>query len=158
VALWQFVTFTLLIGALLVCLSVIIRRLGCADARLNRIEEALLAKFRSIDSTDTRAADAKPEVSAGQEGGGDYLTMRDLRQLSSRTTRSGSSGSTIAVSERRDFVLPSSEIRDASPTGGGRPSPLSYDPPSDDSVAKKNRDMMLFLSNQRRRRRARLGY
>jgi hypothetical protein len=206
VALWQFITFTVLIGALLVYLRVIIRRLGCADARLNRIEEALLAKSRSIDSADTRAAEAKPEVSGGQEGRGDYLTIRDLRQLSSRATRS-TSRNTTAVSVRQDALkttrglirsgatpgrggsvaiasesaealkargeqlsshgmrpltvnsVPASlESRDAPATNSGWPSPPSYRLPSDDSVVKRNRDMTLFLNNQRRRRRARLGY
>jgi hypothetical protein len=89
VALWQVITFTVLIGALLVYLSVSIRRLGCADARLKRTEEALLAKIRSIESAETRAAEAKPEVSSGLEGR-DYLTIRDLRQLSSRATQRSS--------------------------------------------------------------------
>jgi hypothetical protein len=237
VALWQFITFTVLIGALLVYASVITRRLGCADARLNRIEEVLLTKSSSFASADTQAAESKSEVSGGQEGRGRALTIGDLRQLSSRTTRP-SSWSSVAVSERRDApntprglmrsrgatteregsvaigsesgeaprarreqlsfhgtrpltlncaptssasrdtpatsseppslltveavsgdsAATTSASRDAQATNSGSQSPPSYRLPSDDSVDKKNRDMMLFLSSQRRRRRARLAY
>ena len=292
-ALWQFITFTALLGALLVYAGVITRRLGCADARLNRIEEALLAKSGSIESADTRATEARPEVasrasqanpevatraneanpevSSGKEGRRGYLTIHDLRarseQLNSRAARSSSRNS-VAVPERRDALkamrglmespgttpegnsvvissesreapatsselvnpptmgavngdfeaavslesreapatsseplnlptmgavngdseaaslesrdapatnsepvnLPTMEVangdseaaslesRDASATNSDRQSPPRHRPVSDDSVAKKNRDIAVFLSNQRRRRRARLGY
>jgi hypothetical protein len=209
VALWQFIAFTVLIGALLVNAWVIARRLGGANTRLSRIEQAVLAKTTSIHSADSQADAAKPEVSGGQESGGGYLTIHDLRQLSSRATRSGNRNS-IAVSERRDALkttrglvrspgatserggsvaigsessealkargeqssshdtrpltvdsAPTSlESGDAPATNSGEQSPPGDRPPSDDSVAEKNRDrdMTLFLSNQRRRRRARLGY
>ena len=102
-ALWQFITFTVLIGALLVCTSVITRRLGRANTRLKRVEEILLANSRSIGSADTRAAEAKAEVSAGQEGRGGYLTIRDLRAPSSGATGSSSQNSG-AVSARGDAL------------------------------------------------------
>jgi hypothetical protein len=207
VALWQFMTFTVLIGALLIYASIITRRLGCADARLNRIEEALRANRRSIDSAETRAAGAKPEVSSGQAGRRGYLTVRDLRQLSGCATRASSRESAAvsawrdtlkatrgpvrppgATPECRGSVARGLESRDAPATSSERPkllsedavggdsvattlqaheaaatecglkSPPGYRPPSDDSVARKNRDLAIFLSNQRRRRRARLGY
>jgi hypothetical protein len=205
VALWQFITFTILIGALLVFASVITRRLGRANTRLKSIEEILLANSRSIGSADTRAVEAKAEVSGGQESRGGYLTIRDLRPPSSGATGS-SSRNFSAVAERgealktpRDHVtLPSLtperggtvpvgaprgealkarseqlssqrpltvtsvptilESRSAPATNSGRQSPPGDRPASDESVAKKNREMTLFLMNQRRRRRARLGY
>jgi hypothetical protein len=155
VALWQFVTFTVLIAALLVYAMVIARRLGRVDVRFKGIEEALLEKSRSIHSADTRAVEAKPQVSDGQEDGGGYLTMRELRQLGSRggPVRIGSQSPSTVNSVPTIF-----ESRDAPATNSGRQSPAGCDPPGDDSDAKRNRDMMLFLSNQRRRRRARLGY
>ena len=131
-ALWQFITFTALLGALLVYAGVITRRLGSADARLNRIEEALLAKSGSLESADTRVTDARPEVSevanrvseanpevstraneanpevsSGKEGRRGYLTIHDLRARSeqrySRAAHSGS-GNSVAVPERRDAL------------------------------------------------------
>jgi hypothetical protein len=287
VALWQFITFTVLIGALLVCASVITRRLGRANTRLKSIEEILLANGRSIGSADSRAAEAKAQVSGGQESRGGYLTIRDLRPPSSGATGSSSRnssgvaergdalktprdhvmlpsltperGGTVptgaprgdalitrseqlspqgtrpvtvtsvptllesrsapapnsgrqsppgAVAERGDalktprdhVMLPSLtserggtvpigaprgetlkarseqlssqgtrpltvtsvptilESRSAPAPNSGRQSPPDDRPPSDESVAKKNREMTLFLMNQRRRRRGRLGY
>ena len=206
-ALWEFVTLTVLIGALLVYAGVIARRAGRADARLKRIEDALFAKSRSVGSANTRAAESKPESSAGQEGRGSYFIIRDLRQLSAGTTRFSTRNS-ISGSEGRDTVKtthgamrspsaspqregsvansspirealkgrgarlssdgtrpltvkpvpPSLERRDVPATNGGPQSPPDCRSPGGDSVAKKNHDMTLFLSNQSRRRRARLGY
>lgn len=91
--LWQFITFVVLIAALLVYTSVITLRLGRADARLKRIEEALLFLSRSSESADSGVAEVTPppEVSDEKEVRGGYLTLRDLRvrseQMSSRTTR-----------------------------------------------------------------------
>jgi hypothetical protein len=205
VALWQFITFTILLGALFIYARVIGRRLGCVDVRLKRIEEALTAKLRSLDPADTRADEAEPDIFGGQEGRRDYLTIRDLRQLSSRATRSSTPNS-ITVPTRRDVLkttsgprtssgagrgssvaiaseigralrvrveqlsshgthplaghsVPTSlEGRDAPVTNSGLQNPPDFRPPSEDSVAKRNRDMILFFCNQRRRRRARLGY
>jgi hypothetical protein len=238
--LWQFITFTVLIGAVVVYAGVITRRLGCANARLNRIEEALLATSRPIDFADARAAESKPEVSS-EEGRVGYLTIRDLKvrseQLRSRATHSSSRNS-VGVSESQaalktrseqassrdtrplnvnsvpaslvsqapvdtsseplssavmqplsddsvgtgldsrapmetsseplssvsagstngDSVADSSQSRDAPETTSEQQSPPGHRPPSEDSAATKNRDALLFLSNQRRRRRARLGY
>jgi hypothetical protein len=50
------------------------------------------------------------------------------------------------------------ESRDAHATNSGPQGPAACRPPRDDSVAMTSRDMTLFLSAQRRRRRARLGY
>jgi hypothetical protein len=187
VALWQFITLAVLIGALLIGASVIARRLDCANAR--SIEEALLAIRRLIDSTEARAAEVKPEVSGGQPGRGGYLTLRDLRQLSSPAIRP-SSPKSIEVSESRNALItkrvlmrspgatpegegtlaissesgkaPKAPREQLSPQGTraltGNSLPPTLRPPEEDSVAKKNREMALFLSNQRRRRRARLGY
>ena len=239
-ALWQFIVFTGLIGALLVYASVLTRLLGYTNARLKRIEEALLVTALPIDFADIRAAKAKAEVS-GKEGHVGYRTIRDLKvrseQLSSSATRSSSPNS-VAVPESRealnagskqvssrgshtwngnsvstsmasrgapemvceplssparrpvssDAVATSSECRDSVEASGeslsslsagsangtsetkgsesgdtlettsGRQSPPNCRPPSEDSLAKKDRDALLMLSNQRRRRRARLGY
>jgi hypothetical protein len=236
VALWQFLTLTVLIGALLVYARIIDRRLARADSRLNRIEDDLLLKSRSIDSADARAAKAKDGVSGDQQRRGGYLTMRDLRRLSSSGTCS-SIQSSISDSEARDTLKATRGLRsssgavpqrrgsvaisadsgealtacgdqlsshaarpltnnaiptrlerlDAPPTARdplnltiealsgdsaattlgshdaprenrGWHGPHGCGPTGDDSVARKNRDMALFLSNQRRRRRARLGY
>lgn len=209
--LWQFTVLTVLIAGLLVYASILTRRLGCTNARLKRIEEALLVKDRPIEHADARAAEAEREV-PGKEGRVDYLTIRDLRvrseRLSSPATRS-SSRSSVVVPESRDeleaiseapssptmplvsgdavatssesrdpaetssellssldagpangtSVATSSESRDALETTSGRQSPPGCHPPSEDSVAKKNRDaLLIMLSSQRRRRRARLGY
>lgn len=196
-AFWQFITFIVLIGSLLGYASVISRRLGRADARLNRIEEALLAKTRSFELADALAAEAKPVVAGAQERHGGHLTIRDLRQLSSRT--SVGSGEVLTTPgeqlcahgtpsltvnpvppslQNSDAPATSSELLnlltvgavsgdptatslqggDAQATISGQQGPTVYPPPSNDSVADKNRDLLLFLSAQRRRRRARLGY
>ena len=160
-ALWQFITFAILIGALLMYAGIIARRLALADARLTRIEEALLARSQSIDSGDTVAAEAQPEVSAGKEARGPYLTLRDLRarseELSSRARRealdaqeeeSGSAESSDALAGSNESLsLPvlepvsedtagaSLEIPDV-PTPSSDPlSPPSMEPVSEESAA-----------------------
>jgi hypothetical protein len=241
VALWQFITFTVLIsvliGAILVYASIIARRLGCANARLHEIEEALNAMDRRVYSPDTAATEPKSEVSGGLHGRGRLLTIGDLRQMSSGAARSsgptsvvgseargasntprgpmklpsttpiGRGGSVAIGSESSealracgeelsspgasaltgnsvppilasraaplassellsvltldagDSVATTSAILDTGATNCDRKCPPpSHCPPSDDSAARKERDMALFLSNQRRRRRARLGY
>jgi hypothetical protein len=207
---WQFITFTVLIGALVVYASVIARRLGRANARLSRIEEALLVTSRPGGFADPRAAESESEVS-NNEGRAGYLTIRDLKarseQLRSRATHSSTRNSVAApetrdalkrtrgpklsrgaTPERGDSVAMSSESRapvetsgelssslgidpangisvaktsessDALDTTGGQQSPPSHCPPSEDPTAKKNRNALLYMSNQRRRRRAHPGY
>jgi hypothetical protein len=64
---------------------------------------------------------------------------------------------TVQVSE--DSATTSLGSSDASATNRGQHSPPpSNDPSADDPVAKKNQDMALFVRNQRRRRRMRIGY
>ena len=150
-ALWQFITLAVLIGTLLVYASVITRRLGGVNTRLNRIEEALLAKSPAIVSAAPRSAEVRTETSVGSERRGSYLTIRDLRASEPLDLPS-----MRAVSE--DSAATSLEDSEAPATNSGPENPPDDHPPTDDSAAKKNRDMMLFLSNQRRRRRARLGY
>jgi hypothetical protein len=102
---WQFITLSVLIGALLVYVGLIARRLGLADTRLHRIEEALSAQSRSVETVVERMAEAKPEAVEGKEGRGGYLTLRDLRaqgeQGSWRGADSGGRGSGAAA-ERRE--------------------------------------------------------
>ena len=104
--LWQFITFTVLIGALVVYTSVIARRLGRANARLSRIEEALLVTSRPGGFADPRAAESESEVS-NNEGRAGYLTIRDLKvrseQMRSRATHSSTRNS-VAVPENRDAL------------------------------------------------------
>jgi hypothetical protein len=238
-ALWQFITLAVLIGALLVCAIVIARRLGLADARLTRIEATLLAKSGSIDSGDVPAAEVKPEVSDGKEVRGNYLTIRDLRARSEQLSSGASpSSSWSSFAERRkalkardeplsspdtrplevdsvptslegqDALVASSEppslptmeavseesaatilespqaqatsseplnpptleavseesaatsldSHEAPATNSEQQSPPGNPPPSDDAAAKKELETVLFLRNQRRRRRARLGF
>jgi hypothetical protein len=103
---WQFITLSVLIGTLLVYAGVIARRLGLADTRLHRIEEALSAQSRSVENVVDRAAEAKPEAVDGKEGRGGYLTLRDLRaqseQGSWRGADSSGRGSSVAQTERRE--------------------------------------------------------
>jgi hypothetical protein len=103
---WQFITLSVLIGALLVYAGVIARRLGLADTRLHRIEEALSAQSRSVENVVERTAEAKPEAVDGREGRGGYLTLRDLRaqseQGSWRSADSSGRGSSVAQTERRE--------------------------------------------------------
>jgi hypothetical protein len=269
--LWQFITFTVLIGAFVVYASVIARRLGCANARLSRIEEALLVTSRPVGFADSRAADPESTVS-DNEGRAGYLTIRDLKvrseQHRARSSHSSTRSSVVvpesrdalratrgpkfsrgATPERGDLVAMSSgshealrtrseqesphgtrplnvesvpasvdgpaapvetsdetlnlltaevvrdnseatssesrapvetsselssslgvdpangnsvakiaESGEALDTTGGRQNPPSHCPPSEDLVAEKNRDALLYLSNQRRRRRAHPGY
>ena len=240
--LWQFITFTVLIGALVVYTSVIARRLGRANARLSRIEEALLVTSRPGAFADSRAAESESEVS-NNEGRAGYLTIRDLKvrseQLRSRATHSSTRNS-VAVPENRDAlkttrgpkpklsrgatpergelvakgvdspvpvetsgealsvltveavsddseatslesrapvetsselssslgvdpangipVAKTSESGDALDTAGGQQSSPSHCPPGEDPIAEKNRNALLYMSNQRRRRRAHPGY
>jgi hypothetical protein len=104
--LWQFVSFTVLIGALVVYASVIARRLGRANARLSRIEEALLVTSRPGGFADPRAAESESEVS-NNEGRAGYLTIRDLKARSeqprARATHSSARNS-AAVPESRDAL------------------------------------------------------
>lgn len=213
-ALWQFITFSGLIGAVLLYTGVITRRLGRAEARLSEIEATLLAKAHTVDSAPAPAAATKPQVPDNPENRGAYLTLRDLRVRSEQraiqgiretpkrrsdelmaaiferrhapatgseplnlpTMRAVSADSTPTSLERHDapasepLNLPtmrttseepeatSSEGREARGTHIGTESPSADRRPSDDSVAQKERDTVLFLSTQRRRRRARLGY
>jgi hypothetical protein len=69
-ALWQFTTFTVLIGAIIVYAAIITRRLSLADDRLTRMEEALLflARSGSVNAgnavnPDAPTIEAKPEIS-----------------------------------------------------------------------------------------------
>jgi hypothetical protein len=65
----------------------------------------------------------------------------------------------VLTLDARESVATTSVILDTQATNSDRKCPPPSDcPPSDDSAARKDRDMALFLSNQRRRRRARLGY
>jgi hypothetical protein len=74
--LWQFITFTGLIGALVVYSSMITRRLGAANTRLIRIEEVLIGLNHSVNLPDIRAA--KSDVSNNADRAG-FLTVRDLK-------------------------------------------------------------------------------
>ena len=104
--LWQFITFTVLIGAVVVYASVIARGLGRANARLSRIEEALLVTGRPVGFAEPRAAESESEVS-NNDGRAGYLTIRDLKvrseQLRARATHS-STRSSVAVPESRDAL------------------------------------------------------
>lgn len=60
--------------------------------------------------------------------------------------------------ENGNSVASSSESSDALNTSGELPSSPATRPMNGDSVAKKNRDALLILMSQRRRRRARQGY
>jgi len=223
--LWQFITVTALVGALVVLAGVIARKLGLANARLTRIEEALLARSLPIDAADLSAAEAKPEVPGEKEVRGPYLTLRDLRarseQLSSPasassgwncvtergeapTTTSGeqpglerppvlatdseplslptlepvSEAVAPASMESPDVPIPGSEPPNppnmepvseesaatilespaAAVPNNEQRSPAADPPSSDEDVANKERETALLLSNQRRRRRARLRF
>jgi len=92
-ALWQFITVIALVGALVVLAGVIARKLGLANARLTRIEEALLARSLPIDAADLSAAEAKPEVPGEKEVRGPYLTLRDLRARSEQLSSPASASS-----------------------------------------------------------------
>jgi hypothetical protein len=132
--LWQFITFTVLIGALVVYASVIARRLGRANARLSRIEEALLVTSRPGGFADSRVAESESEA-PNNEGRAGYLTIRDLKvrseQLRSRATHSSTRNS-AAVPESRDALRTRSE--QASPHGT-RPLNVDSVPKSVDSPA-----------------------
>jgi hypothetical protein len=170
VLLWQFIVLTVLIGGLLVCGSILTRRLGCMNARLKRIEEALLVKDRPIEHADARAAQAEGEV-PGKEGRVDYLTIRDLKvsseRLSARATRSSSRSSVVvpesrdalsttrvpmsspgATSERGDSVATSTEGPEALRTCSEQVSSVDTRPLNEDSVSTslENRDVLEAIS------------
>ena len=72
--LWQFVTFTVLIAALLVYAMVIARRLGRVDVRFKRIEEALLEKSRSLASQSKRRRKEKLKACRRLTNGPSFAT------------------------------------------------------------------------------------
>ncbi len=57
-----------------------------------------------------------------------------------------------------DAAVASLESRDALEISSGRESPSDEHACDEDWLEKKNQDVLMFLNNQRRRRRARLGY
>ena len=183
-ALWQFQVFAALIGAVLVYTSILARRVGCTNARLKRIEEAVLELDGLLRHANTRAGAATPhrEVFSG-DGRAAYLTIRDLKArselLSSRATRSSNENS-IAItpvsrnalkrsskplsspgtrSAHGDSVAMDSESRGALETGSEPTSSPRTRSATGESAAKRDRDaLFIILSSQRRRRRAREGY
>src|SRR5579863_5312109 len=97
-ALWQFIIFTALIAALLCYANVLVQSLRSANARLRRIDEALVSVVHSINASGIRAAEVKPAEplktpEPAKDGRSGYLTMRDLRagshRGSSQAVRSG---------------------------------------------------------------------
>ena len=188
-ALWQFVSIAVLIGALLVYAGILTSRIGRTNAALKRIEEALVVRNVHVMPA-TGAPEAMPALDASSRSdAARYLTIRDLKGrseiLNSRATRSvrtasdpenevavaTNPGSRDAVdtsgelpsshatrSESGEPVAASSQNSDALNTDGELPSSSATLRVTDDSVAKKERDALLFLMNQRRRRRARQGY
>ena len=84
---WQFMALAILIGAFVAYASVITRRLGYTNARLRRIEEALISTSRALElAAESKAKGSNKEHSAG------YLTVRELKvmneQRKSRATHS----------------------------------------------------------------------
>jgi hypothetical protein len=110
-ALWEFTTFTVLIGALIVHAAIISRRLALADPRLTRMEEALLflARSGSVNVTEPELPEipAKPQVSAQEEARRVYLTMRDLRARSEQRATFAPSPDPLA--ESREALEPAPE-------------------------------------------------
>src|SRR6185437_12879218 len=166
-ALWEIITFSVLIGALLVYAGLITRRLSRAEGRLNTIEETLLAKSQSAEPDGTPAPEPKLQVPDGQDGRGIYLTLRDLRArseqravkgqdaLSLPTMHTVSRDSTDLPTMRAGSGAPEAtppESHEAPRTHGEEQGPPDHPPPEDDSIARKNRNTVLFLSTQRRRR------
>ena len=88
-ALWQFTTFTVLIAVLIVYAIFITRRLGLADARMTRMEEALLflARSGSVNAgsavrADTPVVDADPVFSEVFEEPAASAVAAELPQIS----------------------------------------------------------------------------
>lgn len=171
-ALWQFLVFTVLIAALLVYASVLTRRVGCTNARLKTIEEALLELDRLVRHANTRSGEATPpsEVSS-KDGRATYLTIRDLKArselMNSRATHSSNENS--IAQEVRGVPVPvgfpmthsvamSLEARGPVETRS-EPSSSPSTAADEEAIAKRERDaLFIILSSQRRRRRAREGY
>ena len=193
-ALWQFTVIAALLGAVLIYANILANRIGRANAALQRIEEALLARNdglitpSAIEATETPGISEIPESPEATPPPGisdeyidapRYLTIRDLKVRSelqrSRATPSESpdalnTGGDIPRSKLRSLFAfgtrgedekndaPSLESREAVDTSDELPSAPATHPANDESDAKKARDVLVFLSNQRRRRRARQGY
>jgi hypothetical protein len=104
VAVWQFVVLTALLGALLVYASVLTRTIGYANDRLKKIEEALLAKDRSVVHAEARTSGKEREVIRKEPRVG-YWTILDLKgrghRLSSHAARS-TRPSSAPIPERLD--------------------------------------------------------
>ena len=78
-----------LIGALLACAAILINRVRAANATLRRIEEALLSLNR-VKAIDSAVKSAKPvkQSPPADAGGVGFLTIRELRSMSSRDRQS----------------------------------------------------------------------
>ena len=128
-ATWQFITFTVLLGALVALAGIIARKLGLADARLSRIEEALVTKRPSVETTDTPAVEAPPEVANGKEVRGAYLTLRDLRARSEQSSSpaTGSSGWNFMGEGRESSETPAPLASSSEPLSPPAPEPVSQE-------------------------------
>jgi hypothetical protein len=181
-ALWQFTVIAVLMGALLAHTSFLTLRIGRANAALKRIEAALLAKVEVVTPAPTAPVEATQslELTDMEDNAARYLTIRDLKvrseQRRSLATASLESPDAPDMSgkfasllfgrdknESPDAASPDSS--DAPNTSADAPN-ASTEPPhspasptmNEDAVEQKERDAFLFMSSQRRRRRARQGY
>jgi hypothetical protein len=134
-ALWQFIVIAVLIGALLVYAGVLANRIGCTNATLKRIEEALLVTDGPMRHAATRAAEVarSPEVS-GIDGDASYLTIRDLK-VSSRVTRSSSEKSVAMSPESRDALKMRIELMSSPGSRPANGNPIATSSESRDALS-----------------------
>lgn len=98
-ALWQFISLAVPIGALLVYVGVLTTRIGSANTQLRKIAEGLQSLERARAQSD--AADSERAKLGTSSGGGnghvDYQTIRDLRPKQTFTTSPAASTPSVAL-------------------------------------------------------------
>lgn len=142
----------LLLGILVGYANVLTGRARHANATLRRIEEILISRAGILASTSTQAAASAqaaataraPEAPASEGEAPRYRTLRDLKN--------GPAGNGI-IAAHLERISPGPAAEPAAAPPAGR------DSEDKDSADRKERDaLLIMLNNQRRRRRARQGY
>jgi hypothetical protein len=165
-ALWQFAVIAVLIGALLIYVGILTRRVGITNATLKRIEAALLAADAvkgASPGTTAQAVETAPAgetVAAGEEGAqtpeavvqapeaarpreaavtdtGSYLTLRDLKVFARAA----------AASEENSAPRRKPEIEDPLDTTGELPMlTMTEEPAVSATISPVNADLVLTSS------------
>ncbi len=109
-ALWQFISFFLPMGGLLVYVGVLTTRVGLANAQLKKITEALQSLERKTVPAD--AASAEVRTGASAHSGSEHGTYQTIRNLRSNPTPSTSP---VTVGPSSPAYSPAASAQDTKP-------------------------------------------